>query len=271
LILMKCAHHPGRVALVLTVLFAISASPLIAATLTDAAVKAYGEYLDRARRAFVARVSQPVWKDEAERSLLRKGQTVARPAEGDGIQSKPDSLIHNWRAAVFIEGATLDASLSVSRSYGDYPSIFHPVIASKVLSHEGDTFSVQFRMRQSAGGLTSTLDMWPNIRYTRVDATHAFVLSTIDTIREVEDAGKPTEHYGAAGHDSGYLWRGATLTRFVEADGGVYMEMETIGLSRSFPPLLGWLIEPIARRVGRGSVENSVQEFRQAVLKRRSA
>ena len=72
------------------------------------------------------------------------------------------------------------------------------------------------------------------------------------------------------GQDRGYLWRGATFTRFVEADGGVYMQMETIGLSRAFPPLLGWAIEPIARRVGRGSVENSVQEFRRAVLMRRS-
>jgi hypothetical protein len=125
-------------------------------------------------------------------------------------------------------------------------------------------------MRQSVGGLTSTIDVWPNVRYNRPNATHAAVVSTIETIREVQDAGRPTEHYALAGHENGYLWRAATLTRFVEADGGVYMEMETIGLSRSFPPLLGWVIEPIARRIGRGSVENSVQEFRQAVLTRRS-
>jgi hypothetical protein len=46
------------------------------------------------------------------------------------------------------------------------------------------------------------------------------------------------------------------------------MEMETIGLSRPFPPLLGWIIEPIARHIGRASVEESVQEFRRAVLMR---
>jgi len=80
----------------------------------------------------------------------------------------------------------------------------------------------------------------------------------------------PTERYVPPGQDRGYLWRAATFTRFVEADGGVYMEMETIGLSRPFPPLLGWVIEPIARRIGRGSVENSIQEFRRAVLARRS-
>ena len=37
--------------------------------------------------------------------------------------------------------------------------------------------------------------------------------------------------------------------------------METVGLSRGFPPLLGWLIEPIARRLGRKSIERSLEEF----------
>ncbi len=56
-----------------------------------------------------------------------------------------------------------------------------------------------------------------------------------------------------------------TLNRIVEVDGGVVIEMETLGLSRGFPPLLHWLIEPIARRLGRKSVELSLQEFHGAV------
>jgi hypothetical protein len=84
----------------------------------------------------------------------------------------------------------------------------------------------------------------------------------------VKDAGKTTERYLPAGQDSGYLWRASAFTRFVEEDGGVYMEMETVGLSRPFPALLGWVIEPIARRIGRGSVEESAQEFRRAVQMR---
>jgi len=42
-------------------------------------------------------------------------------------------------------------------------------------------------------------------------------------------------------------------------------------LSRPFPTMMGWMIEPIARRIGRRSVERSVEEFRQAVLKRYAA
>jgi hypothetical protein len=177
-------------------------------------------------------------------------------------------LIHHWRGMIFIRGVTLDQVVSVSRAYPEYPKIFHPIVAATVLSSEGDVIRVQFRMRQSVAGITGTLDVWSSIRYVKVDATHAYVVSSSDTIREVKDAGRSTERHLEPGRDSGYLWRAAAFTRFVEGDGGVYMEMETIGLSRPFPPLLGWVIEPIARHIGRASVEESVQEFRRAVLTR---
>ena len=256
--------------LLVAALIGVSISPLLAAVLTDAAAKAYIDYVDRARQAFLSRANQPVFASDSERTSLRREETLVRPGGGDGIQTMPESLIHHWRGAVFIPGVTLDQSLTVSRAYGEYPTIFRPVISAKILSNDDDAFRVQFRMKQSAGGLSATLDVSSSIRYVKNDAVHAYVLSSSDTIREVKDAGRSTERYLAAGRESGYLWRGAAFTRFVEGDGGVYMEMETIGLSRAFPPFLGWVIEPIARRVGRGSVEESVQEFRRAVRMRYS-
>jgi hypothetical protein len=259
-----------RQPLLVSAIIGFSVSTLVAAVLTDAAAKAYAEYVDRARQSFLDRVHQPAGSD-AERAALRREETVVRPGGGDGIQTMPGSLIHHWRGTIFIHGVTLDQALSVSRAYRDYPNIFHPVVAASVLSEEGDTLRVQFRMRQSAGGMTGTLDVWSNIRYGKIDAKHAYVLSSSDTIREVKNAGRPTERQLEAGRDSGYLWRAAAFTRFVEDDGGVYMDMETIGLSREFPAMLGWIIEPIARRIGRGSVETSAQEFRRAVLARHPA
>jgi hypothetical protein len=156
----------------------------------------------------------------------------------------------------------------VSRAYRDYPAIFPPVVSSSILSDTGNALRVKFRMRESAGGMTAVLDIVSNIQYTRVDPAHAYVISTSDDIREVENAGRPGERLLPAGRDSGYLWRSATFTRFVEADGGVYMTMETVALSRKFPPLLGWVIEPIARRIGRRSVAGSVDQFRKAMQMR---
>jgi hypothetical protein len=103
-----------------------------------------------------------------------------------------------------------------------------------------------------------------------VDSRRVYVVSSAEEILEVKDVGRPNERHLPAGRDSGYLWRAGSFTRFVEGEGGVFMEMETVGLSRPFPPMLGWFIEPIARRIGRKSVENSVGEFRRAVLMHRA-
>jgi hypothetical protein len=243
-------------AFVLAVVCALGPVPADAADLTGAAIRAYDDYFAAARQAFVARAAA-----SPERGAVR-------PGSGDGILSKPDSLVHHWRGDVFLPDVTLDDVIALSQSYADYPQIFKPIRAATVLASSGDTFRVQFRMRASGGGLSATLDVRSRIQWVRADARHAYVVSTSEEIREVANAGKATERLLPEGHDSGYLWRAASMTRFAAEAGGVWMTMETVGLSRPFPPMLGWLLQPIARRVGRGSVGESMQQFAQAVADR---
>lgn len=262
------SHVPGLRLLVVVSLLSVCSSAADGAVLTDAAIRAFAAYLDRARQAFVDRQTQAVARNGDERAALLGGATTVFPRNGDGILTMPGSLIHHWSGATFMRGVTLDQTLELSHAYREYPKIFRPIVASTVLSDNGDTLRVQFRMRESAGGMTAVLDVWSDVRYVRSDVTHAYVISTSSEIREVLDPGRSTERRLPAGRDSGYLWRAATFTRFVEADGGVYMEMETLGMSRQFPPMLGWIIEPIARRIGRRSVAESAEEFKRAVLTR---
>jgi hypothetical protein len=86
-----------------------------------------------------------------------------------------------------------------------------------------------------------------------------------DEIRQVVNNGTADERLLAPGHDSGYLWHADEyiLRRDRRC---VYIETDTIGLSRRFPPLLAWFIKPIARRLGRKSVETGLQEFLAAVV-----
>jgi hypothetical protein len=56
------------------------------------------------------------------------------------------------------------------------------------------------------------------------------------------------------------------FTAFVATADGVYVETETLGISRGFPPMLGWIIEPIARRLGRKSVVQSLEQFEAAAV-----
>ena len=99
----------------------------------------------------------------------------------------------------------------------------------------GATVRIQMRMRGSGGGLSATLDVSSRAQYVQLDPRRAYVVSRSESIREVADAGQPSERLLPEGQDSGYLWRAATFTRNVVVEQGVLVEMETIGLSRPFP------------------------------------
>jgi len=129
----------------------------------------------------------------------------------------------------------------------------------------GDTYRTYMRIREGEAGITAVLDVRSTVRYGRVTPGRVYAISAATEIREVRNAGQRDEQALTPGRDSGYLWRASTFSYFEQRREGVYLEMETLGLSRGFPPLLGWIIEPIARRLGRRSVERSLDEFRAAV------
>jgi hypothetical protein len=115
------------------------------------------------------------------------------------------------------------------------------------------------------------LDVASRVQYFYPADGRVYSISSSEDIREITHPGTPAEGSRPAGHDSGYLWRAATFNSLLAVDGGVFAETETLGLSRSFPPMLGWFIEPIAKRLGRESVRKSLQEFSAAVKARAKA
>jgi hypothetical protein len=64
-------------------------------------------------------------------------------------------------------------------------------------------------------------------------------------IAEVVDPGRPGEHEMTVGNDDGYLWRFPSYWRMAEQDGGVYLQNESIAISRPVPALFAWLIRPL--------------------------
>jgi hypothetical protein len=54
-------------------------------------------------------------------------------------------------------------------------------------------------------------------------------------IREIADYGQPNEHVFPEARRPGYVWRALIVQRLEQRDGGVYIELETISLSRGMP------------------------------------
>jgi hypothetical protein len=219
---------------------------------------AYDAYVADAEATFRARVRA------GDRAPLGVAGATCEPVTEGRIIKVADGLVHHWRAAIFMPGARLERVIATAQRYEAYAHVYASVAESRLLHREGDRFHVLTRVHGSAGRVSVVLEVRSVVRYER-QATSALSVGASEDIREVVAAGQPHERLLPAGRDSGYLWRANTFTRFVQRAGGVEMELETIGLSRRFPAMLGWLIEPIARRLGRRSVERTLREFALAV------
>jgi hypothetical protein len=254
-----------RLSALLAAALIVAAPPpgISASELQERTRKAYEAYADEARHAFVARASG----DGV--AMPPPGEVRAAPGRGDAITDVPGGLVHHWTGAVLVPGATLQRALEVTHDYAGYAAVYKSsVVAATLLQRDADTYRVRLRIKGGGGGVSAVLDVQSTIQYFQPTPRRVYSIATADEIREVKDPGGRNERLLPAGRDSGYLWRGHTLTIFSQLDGGIVIEMESLGLSRGFPPLLGWIIEPIARRLGRHSIEDSLREFAAAIAVR---
>jgi len=237
----------------------------IAADLGPRTLAAYEQYVDQAKAAFLRRSQDAESSSEATEASRARAITATESSPTGRIIEVPGGLVHHWTSVMFIRDVDLPRVIAVAQAYDRYAAIYRSVVMSKLVAREGDRFHVLARLKEDAGLVSAVLETRTVVTYEQ-EAQTARSIGTATQIRQVKNAGSSRERLLREGHDSGYLWRANTFTRFVERDGGVCIQVETIGLSRRFPPLLGRLIEPIARRLGRASVERTLNEFRDAVL-----
>lgn len=264
--------RPRRGVLVAALLLAVvrptGAADLHARTLEEyerhvAAVEAtFIEQLDG--DAFLAAETIAIGTGSGRRDTVR-----VRPGTGDGIVDVYGGLIHHWRGAAFIPGATLNKLLAITQDFRAYSDVYPWILGTRVFDQPdhapGDRYRVLLRMTGSTGGVQSTVDLWTSVEYRYPRPDRAAAHTEAECVRQVENAGERDEHLLPPGTGNGYLWRANTFARYLERDGGVYVELENLGLSRGFPRLLGWAVEPFARRLGRGSVERSLVHLRAAL------
>jgi hypothetical protein len=158
------------------------------------------------------------------------------------------------------------------RDYGRYKDLYAPnVIESALLrqTETEDTFSL--RMLNKAVVAKFALDTEFQNTYTRIDENKLYSTSYSTRVREVENFGLADEHEAPANTGRGLIWRLYSTSRFEQRDGGVYVELEAVALSRDVPGALRWLVNPVVRRTSRSSMFVSLQKTEEAVLATSSA
>ena len=216
----------------------------------------------------------PTPQHEDVHGRLKLGEVVTQKLEtldrGASVPV-PGGLIHHWMGVVFIPGTSLKRTLALLQNYDDHSRIYAPrVLRSKLLRHEGDDFDVFLRLRETEI-VTVVLDTEYDVHYIRLDSTRACSRSYSTRVAEVEDAGQLGEREKPVGNDSGFLWRINSYWRFRERDGGVYVELEAISLTRDIPDGLGWLVRPFITSIPRESLVFTLSNTRRALGKNLNA
>ncbi|HTA47345.1 MAG TPA: hypothetical protein VK789_33105 [Bryobacteraceae bacterium] len=245
-----------------------------AASLEPGTLKAWEEYIDSAKVRMEQRLSPAngfLWVDEEPARLARvqAGEIIVLPVGPQNPKRVPSGLIHDWVGATFIAGATLNDVLQVVRDYGQYKDLYQPSVVDSKAIYTGETKD-RFSMLliHKATFLKTAFDGDYESSYVHVDDRRVYSVSRTTRIQEVDEYGTAAQHTLQQDEGRGIVWRLFSITRFAERDGGVYLELEAIGLSRTIPASVRFLAEPIVRRVSRSSLSTSLQQTGNAVRSR---
>jgi hypothetical protein len=251
--------------------YTLLAAALAATELKPQTVQAFDDYIRQVESRLDDEVKSPafLWSDQASQrnNQLRQGQVLAESLTGKNPKAVPDGLIHDWIGAVFIPGATLERTLRLVQDYNHHKDIYKPeVLDSRLIEHTGNDFKIQLRLLKKKV-ITVVLDTRYDVHYVPVDNTRWYSRSYSTRIQEVDNAGRQDERLQPVGKDHGFLWRLYSYWRFVERDGGVYMECQAVSLTRDIPTGLGWMIEPIIRQLPKESLVNTLRKTRDALAR----
>jgi hypothetical protein len=257
---------------------ALLASAAHATELKPAAVTAFDEYVrlteirmsnDLGENHFLAIDSLPDAQRREAYANLRMGQLYIQPLrtlkDGEPIEA-PSGLIHHWVGVAFIPGATLSQLADVLQDYADQEKIYKPdVRKSKLLERNGSEVRV-FLQLYSKTVITVVMDANFDTIYMPLSGTRAESRSYSTRIAEVRNPDKPNERELPVGNDHGFLWRINSYWRVEEKDGGVYIQVESLGLSRPVPAIFAWLVGPYLRSIPVGYLTRLLTSTRKAVV-----
>ena len=247
------------------------ASVLNAAELRPETLRAWDRYVQSADAAMQARLrpgSPFLWMDEERdrRQQVRAGEILVASVGEQNPRSVPSGLIHHWIGAAFIPNAKLSEVLGVVRDYAHYKDYYNPtVVDSRTIrwTPEADRFSTL--LMNKALFLKFAIENECESFYVQSGSNRWYSNATAVRLQEIDDYGQASERRLPSDEGSGYVWRLHSISRYEEADGGVYIEIEAMALSRDIPAAVRWVVDPMVRRVSKGAMVTSLQQTLGAV------
>lgn len=180
----------------------------------------------------------------------------------------PGGIVHHWVGVVFVPGARVGDAVRLMQDYDRHDEVFAPSISrSQLISRNGDSFrfTMRFVIRKVITAVLQT-DQESRFFAPGPDRAHSRIRAT--RIVEIDQAGTPREREKSAAEDRGYLWRQASYWRFLERDGGTYIQCESLSLSRPLPTAVGWFFGRSAAAIPRDTLSFTLAAARKELLRR---
>jgi hypothetical protein len=247
----------------------------ITSDLTPASSAAFDRYVAIVERRMSTEVTRPeafLWVDTVDPA--RRQDAMAKLGRGEVVTERlrrseqidvPDGLVHHWVRTIFVPGVNAQRAVALLQDYHRHASIFSPnVVQSKTLEHQDDRFRVFLRFYMKKV-ISATLNSEHEARFVTVAQDRVYSMIHSTRVAEVEDAGTSHEHELPPGKGHGFMWRLNTYWRFLERDGGTYIQCESVTLSRDVPFGLGWIIKPFVTEIPMESLSFTLQRTRAAL------
>ncbi len=196
-----------------------------------------------------------------------KAGFLIEPISPPGGLAVPGALIHHWRGTAFVPGANVGRMRNLLADLPAYPLEYRPqVLCARVLSGAGNRLEVAMRVREQHV-LTTVMDTDYDLTFGELDGKHGFSIAHSTRVAEIAEAGTDRERTLSPAEEHGFLWRQNTYWSYGERDGGLYVQVESISLTRSIPTGLGWAVRPFVESVPRESLAFTLAATARALRK----
>jgi hypothetical protein len=257
--------------------FLLNTTLVQAADLRPDTLKAWSEYVTAAENRISGQLSSkngffsfeyqgPVEAARARRAVL---SGVTRIEQVESEIEIPDGTVQHWRGTIFIPGVTLDSVYTRVEDPQLEDTRQEDVLDSRVLERSPGQIKLYLKLQRTKV-VTVVYNTEHLVRFQRYSDSRASSSSIATKIAEIEKSGQ-SERERPQGHDRGFLWKLNSYWRYQQLDGGVIVECESMSLSRSIPPVLAYLVRPLANSVARESMQRTLHSLRTRITEQIAA